>query len=513
MERGFGVFADELVQLLIGLHVDTRADFTATVLIQRWLLHDFTGQADAVTELLPVLLGGHVVEQDARVLTRILGLHLDAATARRTHGTHVRLETVLFHTVAAVVVNRYRQEVVLDVRPFEFRTRTDEAAGLELVAGADAGAVEQPLGTDGRLVVPEQRRVQRNRLGARILQVQLKVILQVFTDARQIVYDRDVEAFQQFCRAYAGTLQNLRRGDGAGAQQDFLAGFGFNALFSVANQITHADGTLAFEQDLVGQGVGDDGQGRTLFGDIEVTTGGGSTAAVRRYSAVHRAEAFLLITVQVFGTRVTGLHACFNHRVEQRVVASLWRGHADRAIATVVIVRADVTGFRFAEIRQAVQVIPIFKARQLGPVVVVHRVAADVAHAVDQRRAAEAFAATAFHPATVHVWLWIGFVSPVVATTLQRERQCGRHLRTEVETIIRPACFEQQNGDAFVFSQTGRKCVTCRAGPYDDVVVFCSHKFSWGSYKSQASSCKKKQRAVSSKSGEGGKPKLLLLAA
>jgi hypothetical protein len=37
-------------------------------------LHDFAGQADAVAEFLPVLLGGHVVEQDARVLARVLDL-------------------------------------------------------------------------------------------------------------------------------------------------------------------------------------------------------------------------------------------------------------------------------------------------------------------------------------------------------------------------------------------------------------------------------------------------------
>ena len=267
----------------------------------------------------------------------------------------------------------------------------------------------------------------------------------------------------------------MRRSDGAGAQQDFFARFGFNTLFCRTDQVTHADRTLAFEQDLVGQGVGDDGQGRALFGDVEVATGGGCATAVRRHGAIHRAEAFLLVAVQVFGARVTGLHAGFNHGVEQRVVARLWRGHADRAVATVVVVRADVAGFRFTEVRQAVEVRPVFQTWQFRPAVVVHRVATDVAHAVDQRGAAEAFAATALHPTTVHVWLRIGFVRPVVATTLQRERQRGRHLRAEVKTVVRAACFEQQNGDAFVFSQTGRQGVTGRAGTNDDVIEFLGH--------------------------------------
>lgn len=270
-------------------------------------------------------------------------------------------------------------------------------------------------------------------------------------------------------------MQDLRRSDSAGAQQNFFAGAGFNALFSGADQVTHADRTLAFKQDLVGQGVGDDGQGRALLGDVQVTASGAGATAVRRHGAVHRTETFLLITVQVFGTRVTGLHAGFNHRVEQRVVAGFWRGHADRTFATVIVVRADVAGFSLAEIRQAVQVVPVFKTWQFGPVVVVHRVAADVAHAVDQRRTTQALAATAFHPATVHVWLWIGFVAPVVATTLQRERQSGRHLRAEVCTVVWTACFEQQDGDAFVFSQTGRQGVTGRAGTDDDVIEFLGH--------------------------------------
>ncbi|MCY1432995.1 hypothetical protein D9M71_490130 [compost metagenome] len=67
----------------------------------------------------------------------------------------MRLEAMLLYPVAAVVVNRYRQEVVLNVRPFEFRTRADETAGFELVAGTDALAEEQPLGTDGRLVAQQ----------------------------------------------------------------------------------------------------------------------------------------------------------------------------------------------------------------------------------------------------------------------------------------------------------------------------------------------------------------------
>ena len=387
----------------------------------------------------------------------------------------MRLETMLFHAVAAVVVNRHRQEVVLDVRPIEVFPGTDKTARFELVAGADAGAVEQPLGTDGRLVVPEQRRVQRHRLGAGILQVQLKVVLQVFADAGQVVDHRDVEAFEQFGRADAGALQQLRRGDGAAAHQHFFTRTGFDAFFGGADQVTHADRTLAFEQHFVGQGMGDDGQGGTLFSRVQITARSAGAPSVWRDGTVHRAEAFLLVAVQVFGTRVTGLYAGFDHGVEQRVVAGLGRGHADRAVAAVVVVGADVAGFGFTEIRQAVEVGPVFQAGQFRPVVVVHGVATDVAHAVDQRGTAQALAAPAFHATAVHVRFWIGLVSPVVATALQRERQGGGHLGAEVETVIRAAGFQQQDGDAFVFGQTGRQGVTGGAGTHNDVVVFLGH--------------------------------------
>ncbi len=475
MVRGFGMFTNELIQLLVRLHFNAWADFTTAIRIQRRLLHDFAGEADAIPELLPVLLGGHVVEKNARVFPRILGLDLHATTAGRTHRADVSLETMLLDALGTVVIDRHRQEVILDVRPFELRARTDKTARLELVAGADASTVEQPLGTDGRLVVQQQRRIQRHRLGAGVLQVHLQVILQILANARQVVDHRDVEAFEQCRRADAGALQHLRRGDGAAAQQHFLACSGLNRGIAVAHQISHAHRTFALEQDAIGECVGDDGQGRTLLGDVQVTARGAGATAFRRNRAVHRAEAFLLVTVEVVGARVTGLHAGFDHGAEQRVVAGLGRGHADRAIATVEVVGTDVTGFGFFEVRQAVGVRPVFEAGQLGPAVVVHGVAADIAHAVDQRRPTQALAAPAFHATVVHVWLGIGLVSPVVATALQWKGQGGRHLGTKIQAVVRAAGFEQQYGDASVFGQARGQGVTGRAGTNDDVIEFLGH--------------------------------------
>jgi hypothetical protein len=72
----------------------------------------------------------------------------------------VALEAVLFHRVRAVVVNRHRQEVVLNVRPLELFAAADKTARFEVVARAHAGAAKQPLGANLRLVPPLQGRVE-----------------------------------------------------------------------------------------------------------------------------------------------------------------------------------------------------------------------------------------------------------------------------------------------------------------------------------------------------------------
>ena len=94
------------------------------------------------------------------------------------------LVTVLFHWIRAVIVNRYWQEMVLNIRPRKFLTAANKSACFKVVAGTNAGAAKQPLRTDFRLIPPLQGRVEGNRLFALILQIHLQVILKIFADAR-----------------------------------------------------------------------------------------------------------------------------------------------------------------------------------------------------------------------------------------------------------------------------------------------------------------------------------------
>ena len=216
--------------------------------------------------------------------------------------------------------------------------------------------------------------------------------------------------------------------------------------------------------------MGADGQIRARFGLVQIAARGAGASALRRDRAVHRAKAFLLIAVKVVGARVARLHARLYHRFKQRVHARLRGGDAHRTVAAVVVVRPHVAGLCLAVIGQAVEVAPVLQTRFFRPVIQIHCVAAHVAHAVDQRRAAQPFTPSALHAAIVHERLWLGFIRPVVALALQREGQRGRHLGAEVKAVVRPARLKQQDGGVRIFSQSCCQYVAGRAGSDNDVV-------------------------------------------
>ncbi len=135
MEGGFGLGADEVVQLRVGPRRRPGADLPPTVGVEGRLRDNFARDSKGVPKLTPVQTGLHVVEEDAGMDARIARRQPDSAAARRTHRADMRLETMAFHGFAAIVIDRQRQEVVLQIRPGELGPGAYEAAGLELVAG------------------------------------------------------------------------------------------------------------------------------------------------------------------------------------------------------------------------------------------------------------------------------------------------------------------------------------------------------------------------------------------
>src|SRR6185312_16701269 len=96
-----------------------------------------------------------------------------------------------------VVAHRNRQKVVLQVGMENARLAADKAARLEMVRAAEALAGQDPFDADLQLGERVRRAVKRDRLLAGILHVSLDVVLQVLTDARQVLDDGDAERLER----------------------------------------------------------------------------------------------------------------------------------------------------------------------------------------------------------------------------------------------------------------------------------------------------------------------------
>ena len=137
------------------------------------------------------------------------------------------------------------------------------------------------------------------------------MILQIVAHARQIQNLAHTRFSQPCAGADAASLQQLRRSNGAGAHNHFLACF--NAVHLLLVGKAHAARAFAVKQNHIGERTGGDGERFTCFGGIKIAAGGGGAAAFGGNEAVHRAEAFLLIAVKIVGARIAGIHAGLNH--------------------------------------------------------------------------------------------------------------------------------------------------------------------------------------------------------
>ena len=165
------LLADEVVELLIALGLGARLYLASGEGLHGGLAEDLPRHADAGPEVLPVLLLRHVVELDLRPLLGIGGAQPHPAARGRAHRADVGLEAVRLGRRLAVVADRHRQEVVLDVGVLDPRLGADESGGLEVVGGAVALLEEEPLRADPGLREKVQVLVERDRLLAPHLEI------------------------------------------------------------------------------------------------------------------------------------------------------------------------------------------------------------------------------------------------------------------------------------------------------------------------------------------------------
>ena len=119
------LLADEAVELVVARSAAAPGWISlAGVGAEGGLGEDLAGQPDAVAEVAPVLRVRHVVEADRRGGDRVGALQADGAAGGRAHRADMGLEAVAVDRGAAVVADRQRQEVELDVGVVDARRRS-----------------------------------------------------------------------------------------------------------------------------------------------------------------------------------------------------------------------------------------------------------------------------------------------------------------------------------------------------------------------------------------------------
>mmetsp|Transcript_475 Transcript_475/g.1614 ORF Transcript_475/g.1614 Transcript_475/m.1614 type:complete len:384 (+) Transcript_475:135-1286(+) len=241
------VLDKKLVDLCVGLRRVARLDLVAAQAVKGGLRHDLARDPDRGAEAAPVLVGRHVVEAGDR-------LHRRAVRRQRRRGPNVAarrglvVADVSLHRVSrggrrerdAVVRHTDRQKVQLNVGRLDAGPRADEAADLEVVGRAEPLLGDQPVGAEGALAREREVRGERDGLQHLVALVDLHVVLQVLPDTLERRHHPHAELREQLWRPDARQLQQHRRGDRAGAQDNLLVGGGDCLLRPTPDRELHA---------------------------------------------------------------------------------------------------------------------------------------------------------------------------------------------------------------------------------------------------------------------------------
>src|SRR5690606_10193627 len=98
----------------------------------------------------------------------------------------MRLEAVHLGRGLAVIADRGRQEMILDIWVLHPRAGAHEGRGLEMVRGAEPGLEEEPFRANEDLRKEPEARVQGDRLAAGLLDIEFQMVLQVSAYAGQV---------------------------------------------------------------------------------------------------------------------------------------------------------------------------------------------------------------------------------------------------------------------------------------------------------------------------------------
>jgi hypothetical protein len=326
---------------------------------------------------------------------------------------------------------------------------------------AEEGVVE-PHERAGREVPVDA--VERAGAGDAVDRALLEMVLEVAADAGAIEQHRDAGFAQPVGRADAGELEELRRTDGAGAEDHLAAGG--DLVRDAAAAEADAGGLEPVEQHALGQRFGLDAEvGPAEDGPEE--GGGGGDADAPALVDVEIAGAFVVSGVEVGDARHAHLGRGGSDGVED-LPGDPRRLDPPLAAGAVVVAVAEEMVLERPEQRQHVVPAPAGEA-ELAPVVVVGGLAAHRDHGIDGRGAAQHLAAWIGEIAPGKARLGLGAVHPVRARIADGEEVADRD--AEPDPVVVAARFEQEDAGARIGAQPVGEHAPGRAAADDDIVV------------------------------------------
>ena len=270
-------------------------------------------------------------------------------------------------------------------------------------------------------------------------------------------------------RADARQHQELRRVVRAAAQDHFARGgrIGRPALA----QIFHADRAAVLDPHLARQRVRDDREVLALHRRLEKRLRRRMAAAETVNRHLRRRDALRLVAVHVLGFgNASGFRRVAQRLVEQRRIPP--EPHVQRAVAAVILVLAAIVSLRPLEVGQHVRKAPALVA-ELPPLVVIAKMAARIAHAVDRGRTAEHLATRERQLASAAMGVGLALESPVELRRHHRGRPRNRQFQERMP--VAAAGFEQQHIAVTILGEAVGQHAAGRAGADDDVVVRWGH--------------------------------------
>ena len=293
------------------------------------------------------------------------------------------------------------------------------------------------------------------------------VILEVFTDAGQIVDHRRADIRQQRRRTDAGDLQQPRRVDRTGRDDHLAPGLdALPAAVAAAVQVADAGGAPAVEGDRRRPGVGPEIDPAGPHRRVQEGPGRADPAGPEDRALII-ADTGLVFSVVIAVQRNAEAGDAVDERFAERVTP-IDIGHPERAVAAAkCVVSVADPAFAPHEIWQDIAIAPAAIAA-LRPAVVIHLLAAIVDQAVDRARAAEGAALNGPDRPAAGPFRRLGLERPGPGRVVDGFDESGRNM--QVRVAVRRSGLEHANLGLAVFRQPPGQHRSGRAGADNHVI-------------------------------------------